>query len=187
VSRIYLIRHGRPSAVWGGDDHDPGLDPEGHAQAAQAAKALLALPGNERPTKAVSSPMRRCLQTAKPFVQAIGDELEIADAVSEIPTPHTGDDRSGWLGRALQGQWSEITGDIDYAAWRAAVFAAVIERPGAAIFTHFVAINAVVSELMGLDDVTVFRPGHASITVLETDRGQLKIVRLGAEAATGVL
>ncbi|HWD67387.1 MAG TPA: histidine phosphatase family protein [Caulobacteraceae bacterium] len=187
MSRIYLIRHGRPSAVWGGADHDPGLDLEGQAQAALAAKALFALPVNERPTMAVSSPMRRCLETAKPFVQAIGGELEVADAVSEIPTPQAGGDRSGWLGRALRGRWSEITGDIDYSAWRAAVLAAVTERPGAAIFTHFVAINAVVSKLMGVDDVTVFRPGHASITVLEVHRGQLEIVRQGTEAATGVL
>lgn len=131
--------------------------------------------------------MRRCLETATPFAQAIGYELEVIEAVSEIPTPRTGNDRSDWVSRALRGRWSEIKGDIDYGAWRSAMLAAVAERPGAAIFTHFVAINAVVSHLMGMDDVTVFRPGHASITVLETDRGHLKLISRGAEAATGVL
>ncbi|HEY1878775.1 MAG TPA: histidine phosphatase family protein [Caulobacteraceae bacterium] len=187
MSRIYLVRHGRPSAVWGDADHDPGLDLQGQAQAVLAAKALLALPLDERPIKAVSSPMRRCRETARPFVQALGSELEIADAVSEIPTPRTGGDRSAWLGRVLGGRWPDITGDIDYGAWRAAVLAAVTERPGAAVFTHFVAINAIVSQLMGINDVTVFRPGHASITVLEADCGELRLISRGAEAATGVL
>lgn len=187
VNRIYLIRHGRPSAPWGGGDGDPGLDREGHAQAARAAKALLELPLNERPIRAVSSPMRRCLETARPFVQSLGAEFEILDAVSEIPTPHSNSDRSGWLGAALRGRWSEVRGDIDYRAWREGVVAAVAARPGAAIFTHFVAINAVVSELSGDDRVTVFRPGHASITVLDEKGGGLEIVRLGSEAATGVL
>ena len=26
MARLYLIRHGRPSATWGGHDDDPGLD-----------------------------------------------------------------------------------------------------------------------------------------------------------------
>jgi broad specificity phosphatase PhoE len=131
--------------------------------------------------------MRRCLETAGPFVDAIGCELEIVDAVSEIPTPKSHADRSGWLGAALRGRWSDVRGDIDYLAWREGVFAAVAARPGAAIFTHFVAINAIISQLRREDTVTVFRPGHTSITVLEERGGGLEVVSLGIEAATGVL
>jgi len=29
MARLYLIRHGRPSATWGGHDDDPGLDETG--------------------------------------------------------------------------------------------------------------------------------------------------------------
>ena len=39
MSRIYLIRHAKPSATWGGDDDDPGLDETGLAQARAAAEA----------------------------------------------------------------------------------------------------------------------------------------------------
>jgi broad specificity phosphatase PhoE len=49
MSRVYLIRHAKPSATWGGDDDDPGLDDTGKAQAEAAAQALLALPPELRP------------------------------------------------------------------------------------------------------------------------------------------
>ena len=37
MSRVYLIRHAKPSATWGGDDDDPGLDDLGLAQPAGSA------------------------------------------------------------------------------------------------------------------------------------------------------
>jgi broad specificity phosphatase PhoE len=187
VARVYLIRHGRPSATWGGDVLDPGLDQNGRLQAAHAAEVLFSLPEGLRPDRVASSPMRRCVETAQPLAQALGLETEIVDAVSEIPTPAKIADRGDWLGRSLRGRWADIRGDLNYGSWRDAVVSAVVARPGAAIFTHFVAINAVASKLSGEDDVTVFRPGHAAITILEIDKGELRIVRLGEEAATGVL
>src|SRR5580704_15961400 len=75
MSRVYLIRHAKPSATWGGDDDDPGLDELGRAQARKAAEALLALPPEQRPTRVVSSPLRRCQETARPFAEAIGASL----------------------------------------------------------------------------------------------------------------
>src|ERR1700679_791727 len=87
MSRVYLIRHAKPSATWGGDDDDPGLDDAGKAQAEAAAKALLALPPGLRPTRVVSSPLRRCRETAAPFAAAIGAEVEIDPNVGEIPSP----------------------------------------------------------------------------------------------------
>src|ERR1700677_3390405 len=87
MSRVYLIRQAKPSATWGGDDDDPGLDAAGQAQAEAARDALLALPAEVRPTRVVSSPLRRCQETAMPFAKAIGAELEIDPRVGEIPTP----------------------------------------------------------------------------------------------------
>ena len=71
MSRVYLIRHAKPSATWGGDDDDPGLDDTGKAQAEAAAKALLALPPQLRPVRVVSSPLRRCRETAACGVEAV--------------------------------------------------------------------------------------------------------------------
>ncbi|MHB8528932.1 MAG: histidine phosphatase family protein [Caulobacteraceae bacterium] len=189
MARIWLIRHARPSAAWGGEDDDPGLDGTGRTQAVAAAKALLALPAGDRATSVVSSPLRRCRQTAEPLAAALGLAVDIDPAVGEIPTPRdlAHDRRGPWLRTALAGQWADIAGDLDYEAWRRAVCAAVAGRPGAAIFSHFVAINAVVSLLAGEDRVIGFRPDHASITILELGGGGLELVERGAEAATAVL
>jgi broad specificity phosphatase PhoE len=189
MTRLYLIRHGRPAAGWGGGDDDPGLDPEGARQAVEAAGALGGLPAGEQPTTVVSSPLRRCRETAEPFAKALGVEMEIVTEVGEIPTPASlaASDRGPWLRRSLAGRWADIRGDIDYDLWRRRVFEAVKVRPGAAIFSHFVAINAVLSLLDGDESVIIFRPDHASVTVLETDGEGLRLVARGREAATSVL
>jgi broad specificity phosphatase PhoE len=189
MRRLFIIRHGRPSGAWGGEDGDPGLDPAGVRQAVEAAVALLSRPANERPRAVVSSPLRRCVETATPLAQALGVEIEIVPEVGEIPTPRNLDpgERGPWLRKAMAGVWSDIDGDIDYAAWREEVAEAVRARPGAAIFSHFVAINALVSRLTGRDEVVSFRPDHASITTLDLAGTKLGLVTLGAEAVTGVL
>jgi broad specificity phosphatase PhoE len=189
MSRIYLIRHARPSATWGGDDDDPGLDEAGRAQAHGAAEALLALPAELRPTRVVSSPLRRCRETAQPFAAAIGAALEIDPLVGEIPTPKglAPEARGPWLRAAFTGRWADIEGDLDYDAWRRGVAAAVAGRPGAAVFSHFVAINAVLTTLAGEPRVISFRPDHASISSFELEAGALTLIERGREASTQVL
>jgi broad specificity phosphatase PhoE len=189
MARLFLIRHGRPSAVWGGADEDPGLDATGHAQATQAAQALLGLPEGERPLAVASSPLKRCLETAAPVARLMGVEVELVPAVGEIPTPAglSASARGPWLRGALAGLWSQIEGDLDYAQWRRDIAQAVAARPRTAIFSHFVAINALVGELNGGDEVIAFRPDHASITTLDLGSAGLKLVELGREAQTGVL
>ncbi|HTX49126.1 MAG TPA: histidine phosphatase family protein [Caulobacteraceae bacterium] len=189
MSRVYLIRHARPSAAWGGDDDDPGLDELGRGQAEAAARTLLALPEGERPTRVVSSPLRRCRETARPFAEAIGVPLEIDPHVGEIPSPKalSLSERGPWLRNAFAGEWADIQGDLDYDAWRREVTRAVASRPEAAVFSHFVAINAVLTTLAGEPRVISLRPDHASISVFELNDGQLALVERGREAATGVL
>ncbi len=59
--------------------------------------------------------------------------------------------------------------------------------PSTAVFSHFVAINAVVSVLSGDDRVIGFRPDHTSITTLRLVEGGLRLVERGREAQTTVL
>ena len=86
MARLYMIRHGRPAAVWGQDDDDPGLDEAGRAQAAAARDWLMARPALERPKLVVSSPLRRCRETAEPTAQALGVAAEIDPVVGEMLT-----------------------------------------------------------------------------------------------------
>lgn len=190
MTRIYMIRHGKPASTWGdAGDADPGLDEAGRRQAEAARDALLALPPEARPKRVVSSPLRRCRETAGPLAEALGVEVEIDPGVGEIPTPKalSPEERGPWLRAAFAGRWDQIQGDLDYEAWRRAVTEAAASRPRAAVFSHFVAINAVVSSLRRQPEVLAFQPDHASITTLALDDGRLSLIEQGREAATRVL
>ena len=189
MSRLYLIRHGKPSSVWGDADEDPGLDDLGLSQARGARDALLALPTDLQPVRVVSSPLRRCRETAAPLAEALGVQIEIDPGVGEIPTPAgvSATDRSAWLRTAFGGRWREIEGDLDYEVWRRGIAASLLTRGSTAVFSHFVAINAVLSTIAEDERVVSFRPDHASISVLETDGQSLTLIAKGREASTGVL
>ncbi len=191
MPRLYMIRHGRPSATWGEHaDSDPGLDDMGHAQARAAAQALLALPEDARPVRAMSSPLRRCRETAQPFADAIGGRVIVEPRVGEIPSPSalSAEERGPWLRNAFQIDWTEVKGDIDYNVWRRAVGEVLAEQEvNTAIFSHFVAINAALSCVSGEPRVLTFRPDHTSITVFELTDGRLRLVERGPEAQTQVL
>ena len=189
MSRIHMIRHGRPASTWGDADQDPGLDAVGAEQARVVAQTLLDLPRSERPTRVVSSPLRRCRETAQPLADALGVIVEIDPRVGEIPTPAAleAEARPGWLRQAFQGKWSEIQGDLDYVAWTREVAEGVASHPRAAVFSHFVALNAAVSVATGGEAVAAFRPDHVSVTVFDLVDGALILVDKGREASTQVL
>ncbi len=189
MTRIHMIRHGRPASTWGDADLDPGLDETGTEQARTVARALLALPLEERPSRVVSSPLRRCRETAQPLADALGVAIEIDPRVGEIPTPAAlnAADRPTWLREAFERTWSDIKGDRDYAAWTQEVAQGVASHPGAAVFSHFVALNAAVSATTGDNKVAAFRPDHVSVTVFDLVDSRLILVEKGREASTQVL
>lgn len=187
MALVHVIRHGKPASTWGGTDEDPGLDATGQAQAEAVAEAILALP--ERPTRVVSSPLRRCRETAEPLARALGVELIIDPRVGEIPTPAalSYEERPAWLREAFGGRWDEIQGDLDYVAWTRSVAAALRDYAGAAVFSHFVALNAAVGVATGQAEVMAFRPDHCSRTVFEIGGDRLILVAKGREAQSQVL
>lgn len=189
MTLVHVIRHGKPAATWGGADEDPGLDETGHAQAHAVAEAILALPRERRPTRVVSSPLRRCRETAAPLARALGVPVEIDARVGEIPTPAalSPAERPAWLREAFAGRWDEVRGDLDYVAWTQSVASAIRQHVGAAVFSHFVALNAAVSVATGQGEVMAFRPDHCSLTTFEVDGDRLILAEKGREAQSQVL
>ena len=187
MNRVHVIRHGRPAATWGGEDADPGLDEAGRAQAEAVAREILALP--DRPTRVVASPLRRCRETAEPLAAALGVAVQIDPRVGEIPTPAalSAAERPDWLRQAFAGRWDQMAGDLDYVDWTRGVGAALREHGGAAVFSHFVALNAAVCVATGQAEVMAFRPDHCSRTVFEIDGDRLILVEKGREAQSQVL
>ena len=178
---IYLVRHGEAAAKWG-DEPDPGLSRLGREQAKAVTKDLLKLGA----TSAITSPMRRCRETAAPFEQSLNLAARIEPRVSEIETPPGTVSRTGWLGTLMQGEWS--TASHDFTPWRQGVMTAICEIPDhTAVFTHFIAINAIVGLIEDLPEVVVFRPGNCSITVLAQDGAGFSVQMRGEEIETQVL
>lgn len=178
---IFLIRHGEAAAGWG-DHPDPGLSDLGRAQA-EAVSGILATLGA---ADAVTSPMQRCRETARPFESQAGLAARVVPEVSEIATPSDVADRVTWLRGLMAGTWTDA--GPAFARWRLEMSRIVSDMPdGTAVFTHFVAINALVGALEGDDRVTIFRPGHCSVTRLERRGGALRVAEYGSESASRVL
>lgn len=187
MKRLFLIRHAEPVTAWGADDPDPGLSARGHDQARAAADALLGF----GPKFVVSSPMRRCRETAAPLAEALKVEPLIERRVSEVVAPAGVSDRRAWLREnfawadgAPRRTWASV--DPALRAWREDVLAGLRALPAeAAVFSHFIAINAVLSAAMESAATIVRRPAHASITEIAIDGAAIRLVKLGEEMNDG--
>jgi broad specificity phosphatase PhoE len=183
VARLYLVRHGQPLARYD-QDHDPGLDEVGRAQA-EAAAAELAPSG---PLPVVTSPLRRTRETAAPFERQWNTTAAVEPAVGEVESPT--DDlagRSAWLVEILRAnrRWDEL--DDERQRWRAGVVDALLALDAdTVVVTHYIAINAAVGRATGDDRVVNFRPDNCSCTVLESDGRTLTLVELGRQRETAV-
>jgi broad specificity phosphatase PhoE len=182
MTRLFLVRHGKPAAVWGDDDPDPGLDSTGHAQAAAAAQSLQA----RGPISIVTSPLQRTRETAAAFEELWGSNARVEPAVGEIPSP--GDDvvdRRAWLIGVMRSNWRDLAGNLP--AWRQGLLETLLAcSEDHVVVTHFVAINVAIGAATDDERVMVASPDHCSITELEIVDGRLVLIARGSEAATAV-
>lgn len=179
---IYLVRHGKAAAGFG-DHADPGLDPAGESQAAATARSIEA---SHPPMPIYSSPLARARETALPLAAHWQQQMIIEPRVAEIPSPAKDlGARSAWLRKAMAGCWSDL--DENLQRWRQELLACVLAmQEDSVVFSHYIAINALVGAALEDDRLVVFTPDNASITTLSTDSGNLEIVNLGQTAITQV-
>jgi broad specificity phosphatase PhoE len=190
MARLYLIRHAKPAATWS-EAADPGLDAVGTAQSTATAAELSRQCGA---LAIYTSPMLRCRHTAAPLERLWQRQAEVMLPVAEIPAPPlTLDQRHLWLQQAMTGTWSQLQqrrqGDWpDYLAWRDTLLARVTAlAQDSVIFSHYIAINAIVGVALRSDDIVCFRPDHASITIVEVAGSTVRAIELGRQADTLVL
>lgn len=184
MALLHLVRHGHAAAGWG-TSFDPGLDELGQRQA-EAVAARLA--GTLEPCALRTSPLARARETAQPLERSWGVTATVDPAFGEIPSP-TDDlrERAAWLSEALAADWDDLGDGV--AAWRRTLLDAVSQiAADTVVFTHFVAINAVVGWATGERAATVFLPANASVTTVEIPHvgGVASVVALGGEATAEV-
>lgn len=177
--RLYLIRHGRPTAGFA-DAVDPGLDDLGHTQAQAVATELLPL----GPLSVITSPLQRARDTAAPFETQWGVTSRVEPRIAEIPSPSDDlKERTAWLRDALRGRWTDLTSE--YQAWRERLVQCLLACQTSTVITsHFVAINVAVGVATGDDRLVCFEPDHCSCTVLEVEEGAFRVVSLGRQRTT---
>ena len=183
MARLYLVRHGKAAASYA-EHRDPGLDPVVGMGQAETVAARLAPLG---PLQIISSPMQRARETAAPLARLWGVAPLIEPRISEIPAPV--DDpvaRAGWLREAMKGTWSAL-GPLQR-QWRLDVLAALKAiTADTVLFSHYVPINAAAGATQGTDAMRIFAPDYCSVTIIENDAGELRLVELGHAAETKIL
>ena len=180
--RLYLVRHGRAAAGWD-DDPDPPLDEVGRAQASALAARLGELAPGGLPV--VSSPLRRCLETAAPLAARWQVALAVDPLVAEIPSPEgiAMGERVAWLRDAMRGRWTDL--GPRYTEYRNAVIERLLGCAAPTVFvSHFVAINAAIGSALGDDRLVLRSLDNCSVTVIDVDGDALHLVEAGHEADT---
>jgi broad specificity phosphatase PhoE len=179
VPEIFLVRHGEAEQQWGGVNPDPGLSVEGLDQARSCVNFFR----EQRPLKVLVSPRSRAQQTAEPLMDFWSVKGETVKQFDEIPTLPDIADRREWLLGVLGSQWASQPEIIQQ--WRQAIMQRLllIDEP-TVIFTHFMVINVVVSQLMQDPRCCVFQPACGSVTHLLLEGGELTLLEQGLEAVS---
>jgi broad specificity phosphatase PhoE len=178
-----MVRHGQADAAWH-ESPDPGLSELGRQQALQAAQQMSHLDN----IAIISSPLLRCQQTAQPFAEAKNTPIGIHTEVSEIPTPSyiAFEERGPWLQQAMAGTWQELGQQfVDYKN-DIGSFVKNLQHD-TVIFSHFIAINAVIGFVTNKDQLMLARLDNCSITTFHIDENNnITLGDTGNEATTTV-
>ena len=178
MTKIFLIRHGEASGTYT-EDADPGLSDQGKAQALSLRPFFV----NQSPLKVYSSPLRRASETAK---LVAGNTAKIFEEprMSEIPSNTRELKKRGtWLEEVIGRNWDKQPKRLT--VWRDQIISFLeSQTENTIVFTHFIAINAVVGHLTNSLSVVVCKPNNCSITVLEVSDQKLQLLSLPDEADT---
>ena len=193
--RLLLIRHGqvdfgskdfRDTAR--GPQWDPPLDETGREQARRLAVRLASM---DRPEGVFISPLRRCAETAEPFLDRASLDATVDEDLAEV---HIGE----WEGvrfedlllndEVIRRRFHDQEAMFDLAPGgetgeelRARVVPAVerliepIERGNVVIITHGGVINAYLGHVMGLPQPMFFLPENSSVNTVEVDGGARRV------------
>jgi len=137
------------------------------------------------PPRLVTSPMRRCRETAAPLAARWRVTAQVEPRVTEIPSPegYGIGPRVPWLREAMKSTWNALGPRYTY--YRDAITAHVAaRRDDTVIVSHFVAINVVIGACTGDDRVVIRSLDNTSVTVVETSPAGMRLVTGGHEADT---
>lgn len=183
---IYMVRHGEPEAGFTKrylGRLDPGLSPEGAAQAARAAERVKPL----APQRCFSSPLLRARDTAQVIADACGLAVEPTDLLLEINfgllEGLTFKEASALYPKATD-SWQALSDDFTFPegenffefnrrAARMAALARESAEERVLLVAHGGVLRGVLCNLLGVeaDGPLRFRPSYAALTTVEIGDG----------------
>ena len=168
---VIFIRHAEASSSWG-DHHDPGLSDTGIAQ----SKKLINRPELKQLDgySFISSPKLRAVETARPLAKKFKKELIIENIFTEIQSPNIEpENKQGWLKNILQMNKNDLPENI--AKWKDNIISKTKAfSQDSVIFTHFMVINALISEITSSDTLLYFHPGYTSIVKIKIAKNKIQ-------------
>lgn len=139
-----------------------------------------------------SSPMKRALQTARPFADGLGREISVHEGVAEFDRDSGSYVPMEILKRENYEAWLAFSSgrhSTDIGAFRATVVDALEEiiasHPGqrVCVFCHGGVINVWTSHILGMEPRLFFEPGYTSVHRYMCARsGQRNVVALNERA-----
>ena len=180
---IYLIRHGEANAAWD-EDPDPGLSEKGKLQSEELKKELTQ--DLSSGFEAISSPLLRAQETAKPLKETLGFDLNINDTFAEIPSPGIPlSERRNWLRGIFNAKVKEL--EEPQLFWRNSIIESIkVLQKDTIIFSHFMVINCVVGWIKNSEKFVSFHPDNCSVTKIRREKDEFEILSIGRDFTTTV-
>ena len=97
------------------------------------------------------------------------------------------ENRVEWLREAMAGTWAEVVArsGAHYGTYRDTIASAISGlRVDTVVFSHFIAINAVIGLATGDDRLVIRSLDNCSVTIMEATGGALRVIEGGHEADT---
>ena len=168
---VIFIRHAEASSSWG-DHPDPGLSDDGITQ----SKKLINHPELKQLDNYsfIASPKLRAMDTARPLAKKFKKELVIENVYTEIPSPNIKPkNKQEWLKNILQMNKNNLPENV--AKWKDNIISKTKAfSQDSVVFTHFMVINALLSELNSETKLLYFYPDYTSILKISIEDGKFK-------------
>tara|TARA_Y100001935_G_scaffold236590_1_gene221389 strand:- start:5 stop:568 length:564 start_codon:yes stop_codon:yes gene_type:complete len=169
--QVIFIRHAEASNSWG-NHPDPGLSDNGKNQSKELINhpELIELDDYSF----ISSPKLRAIETAKPLAEKFKKELIIENIFTEIPSLNIEPDKKQeWLKNILQMNKNDLPENIT--KWKDNIISKTKAfSQDSLVFTHFIVINALLSELNSETKLLYFYPDYTSIVKITIEDGEFR-------------
>ena len=180
---LIFIRHGEAASSWVSHE-DPGLSEKGLEQ----SMAILHREDLQdlKNYKFISSPRKRAIETSKPLAKKFNKKIIIDETFNEIPSSNIDNNKKReWLESIVKMKKSDLPKNI--LDWQQKIYESVLESQGnTVIFSHFMVINSIVSNLIKSNSIFYFYPDNASITKIFLEKGKVVSFQIGNDKKTHI-